>query len=279
MSSNNSLSELGNLLVSSLEYIDNYDNNQQRNKQSDIFYINTAGSKLTHAYEQIRNASEYADDHLFRQRAIRRFLARTLSFHEKTDISNTGEELVTELTLAGYINNGSMSNQDCKNIQSQIKRYYGSYWQYVKIEYSHTKCMQFKNWLLDVLSVRCEQIIQPNIRQVSFTQFAFTYLRNNITKDNISNLTGSSIKPEEYSIILYIAIQQALLKLGQATIRTSRPRITSSVYRSLPTHGTPSGISAATSLPIASRSLWEATIGLPSIAGIMPKTSSPITAS
>ena len=74
---------------------------------------------------------------------------------------------------------------------------------------------------MDVLSVRCEQIIQPNIRQVSFTQFAFTYLRNNITKDNISNLTGSSIKPEEYSIILYIAIQQALLKLGQATIRTS----------------------------------------------------------
>lgn len=221
MSSNNSLSELGNLLVSSLEYIDNYDNNQQRNKQSDIFYINTAGSKLTHAYEQIRNASEYADDHLFRQRAIRRFLARTLSFHEKTDISNTGEELVTELTLAGYINNGSMSNQDCKNIQSQIKRYYGAYWQYVKIEHSHTKCMQFKNWLLDVLSVRCEQIIQPNIRQVSFTQFAFTYLRHNITKDNISNLTGSSIKPEEYSIILYIAIQQALLKLGQATIRTS----------------------------------------------------------
>ena len=221
MSSNNSLSELGNLLVSSLEYIDNYDNNQQRNKQSDIFYINTAGSKLTHVYEQIRNASEYADDHLFRQRAIRRFLARTLSFHEKTDISNTGEELVTELTLAGYINNGSMSNQDCKNIQSQIKRYYGAYWQYVKIEHSHTKCMQFKNWLLDVLSVRCEQIIQPNIRQVSFTQFAFTYLRNNITKDNISNLTGSSIKPEEYSIILYIAIQQALLKLGQATIRTS----------------------------------------------------------
>ena len=96
MSNNNSLSELGNLLVSSLEYIDNYDNNQQRNKQSDIFYINTAGSKLTHAYEQIRNASEYTDDHLFRQRAIRRFLARTLSFHEKTDISNTGEELVTE---------------------------------------------------------------------------------------------------------------------------------------------------------------------------------------
>lgn len=70
MSSNNSLSELGNLLVSSLEYIDNYDNNQQRNKQSDIFYINTAGSKLTHAYEQIRNASEYADDHLFRQRLM-----------------------------------------------------------------------------------------------------------------------------------------------------------------------------------------------------------------
>lgn len=95
-----SLSPLGKLLASSLEHIDNYENRLQKIKQDDTFYVDTAGSKLTYAYEQIRNASEYADDHLFRRRAIRRFLTRTLSFHEKTNLANIAEELATELTLA-----------------------------------------------------------------------------------------------------------------------------------------------------------------------------------
>ncbi len=215
------LSPLGKLLASSLEHINNYERHLDSIKKGDAFYVDTAGSKLTSAYEQIRNASEYADDHLFRQRAIRRFFNRTLSFHDKTNISNLAEDLATELILAGYTTNGSISNANCKDIKAQIKRYYHAYWQYAKIERQHSKRQQFKAWILDVLSVRCEQIIQPNVRQFSFTHFAFTYLQNEITLETLQNQTGENIKPEEHSIILYIAIQQALLKLDNATIRTS----------------------------------------------------------
>ena len=216
-----SLSPLGKLLASSLEHIDNYENRLQKIKQDDTFYVDTAGSKLTYAYEQIRNASEYADDHLFRRRAIRRFLTRTLSFHEKTNLANIAEELATELTLAGYATNGSISNADCNEIKNHIKRYYHTYWQYTKIERSHNKRLRFKEWILDTLSVRCEQTIQPGVRQFSFTHFAFTYLQPEITLEILQEQAGETIKPEEHSIILYIAIQQALLKLDQATIRTS----------------------------------------------------------
>ena len=217
----NSLSPLGKLLASSLEHITKYEHRLSQSRQGDNFYVNTAGSSITHAYEQLRNASEYTDDHLFRQRAIRRFLTRTLSFHEKTNIAPLAEELITELTLAGYIKNSSVSHQNCKDIKHQIKRYYQAYWQYVKIERSLGKRQQFRSWILDVLSVRCEQIIQPNVRQFSFTHFAFTYLQQHIAVDTIENQINQKIDPHEHSIIIYIAIQQALLKLDRATIRTS----------------------------------------------------------
>lgn len=220
MKQDSSLSTLGQLLVSSLEQITTYESRLQKSRQRDTFYVNAAGGKLTTAYEQLRNASEYTNDNLFRQRAIRRFFARTLSFHEKTHFGNLAEELITELTMSGYITNSSLTRGDIKAIHNIIKRYYLAYWQYAKIERSHTKRQQFQSWILDVLSVRCEQTIQPAIRQLSFTHFAFTYLQPQIQPNMIKH-PSEVLAPEEYPIALYIAIQSALLKFDTASIRTA----------------------------------------------------------
>lgn len=220
MDTSSHLSPLGKLLVSSLAHIQLYDEHLQRNRQHDTLYVNAAGSTLTAAYEQLRNASEYANDNLFRQRAIRRFFARNLSFHDKTNIAHLAEELVTELTMAGYIRNNLLTCHEAKTLQQQIKRYYGAYWQYVKIESSHHKRQLFQKWLLDVMSVRCEQIIQPAVRNLAFSNFAFTYLQQHITYDMIAQ-PGEQLLTEEYPIVLYIAIQTAVLKLDTATIRTA----------------------------------------------------------
>ena len=69
--------------------------------------INVAGvgGMVSAAYEQLRNAAEYAQEHLLIQNAIRRFFVRNL-FILGIDRS-ISEELVIELTQAGYIKNNT----------------------------------------------------------------------------------------------------------------------------------------------------------------------------
>lgn len=97
-------------------------------------HVPTVGSKLSTAYEQLRNASEYAEDNLLRQRAVRRYLKRTLSFHDHIRTSQFAEELVTELTQAESIFQMTIRPKAIlKQSQTISKRYYNAYWQYVKI--------------------------------------------------------------------------------------------------------------------------------------------------
>ena len=67
-------------------------------------HINGAGRAITYAYEQLRNAAEYADDHLL-QFAIKRFFKRLFILRDENILKDSGEELIIELTLAGYIAN------------------------------------------------------------------------------------------------------------------------------------------------------------------------------
>src|SRR5664279_4083989 len=72
--------------------------------------INVAGvgRVVSAAYEQLRNAAEYAQEHLLIQNALRRFFIRSLSFHNHTHTDKSvAEELIVELTQSGYIKNNT----------------------------------------------------------------------------------------------------------------------------------------------------------------------------
>ncbi len=219
MKQENSLNSLGKLLIQSLNVIDDYETRLAHHHRSqDTIHVSTVGSRLTAAYEQLRNASEYSESNLLRQRAIHRFFVRTLSFHDKTSIKNIGDELLVELTQASYLPNNHLTPAELKSINSHIKRYYGAYWNYAKIEPTVAKRQRFKEWMIDVLSVRCEQVLQSNIRSVSFTNFAYTYLQPILPIEELIE-TEENILPEDYPILIYIAIQKTILKLNLATIR------------------------------------------------------------
>lgn len=214
------LSQLGKLLFDSLTKIDAYESSLAKQREKETIHVPTVGSKLSTAYEQLRNASEYAEDNLLRQRAVRRYLKRTLSFHDHIRTSQFAEELVTELTQAEYLPNDHTTKGDIKAISDHIKRYYNAYWQYVKIEPSSKKRQQFQEWVLDVLSVRCEQVLQSNLRQLSFAHFAFTYLQPQLDIPKLIR-AGEKIDPADHTIILYIAIQRAILKADTASVRAA----------------------------------------------------------
>ncbi|MFZ2544934.1 MAG: hypothetical protein WAW80_03080 [Candidatus Saccharimonadales bacterium] len=220
MNTQTQLSQLGLSLVDSLHKIDTYERNILANKGRETIRIPTVGSAISTAYEQLRNASEFAEDELLQQRAIRRYLKRELSFHTKIPTNKLAEELVTELTQAEYLQNDHTTKSDIKAISDSIKVYYGAYWKYVEREPNYTKRTLFQNWILDVLAVRAEQTLQSHFRQLMFAHFAFSYLNGKVPMKKM--VRGSEkIKPDDYTILLYIAIHSAILKSDQATIRVA----------------------------------------------------------
>lgn len=214
------LSNLGKLLVDSLQKIDQFEDAVAAKKKNNPIHIPTVGSKLSSAYEQLRNASEYTEDNLLRTRAIRRYYKRTLSFHDRINTQSLAEELVTELTQSGYLPNDHITEEEIKSLSAYIKQYYNAYWQYRKIENNLDARNKFASWTLDILSVRSEQLFHSNVRQLYFTQLAFAYYSKQIDLNSLIR-DGENISQDDLPLLLYIAIQKAILKLDHSTIRTA----------------------------------------------------------
>lgn len=174
------------------------------------FHVVGAGRTITSAYEQLRNATEYTEDHLLLQRAIRRFYKRLFLSPNSDDTKASGEELVTELTLAGYLANDSVSSATIKEISELAVNY-----RYAYDQIDQSLGSRVDDWTIDVLAVEVEaKLSSPWLRDV-FVQFAFkTFLD---AFDPIGILNGS--ESEDYELALYAAVYRSLLKSDEATIR------------------------------------------------------------
>src|SRR5690606_10964440 len=169
-----------------------------------------AGRALTSAYEQLRNAAEYTEDHLLLQRAIRRFYRRLFLAPSQADIESSGEELVTELTLAGYLPNDSVAKSTANELSSLASDYYYAYKQIDRLAGGRLDA-----WTLDVLAVEVEaRLSSPQLRDV-FVQFAFDYFLETFDPSGIFK----NGKSADYELTLYAAVHRSLLKSDEATIR------------------------------------------------------------
>lgn len=220
MNHQSQLSQLGESLVDSLQKIEAYEAQLLAHRENDTVHVPKVGSTLSTAYEQLRNASEYSEGDLLQQRAIRRFLKRSLSFHAKVSTAHLGDELVAELTQAEYLQNDHTSKGDVHAIAHHIKRYYDAYWSYAETVHSAAKRHVFQEWLLDVLAVRCEQTLQSHIRQLHFAHFAFTNMYEKLDLHQVKR-KHEHIENDDLPIVLYVAVHRALLKSDNATIRTA----------------------------------------------------------
>lgn len=177
------------------------------------------GRVVTAAYEQLRNAAEYTQEHLLRQRAIRRFYARNLQFHTESKIDNAiADELVIELTQAGYIANNSLPVSVTEQLRGAISRHYGNFWRMrqagVTYEYSLSLA-------LDLLSVDSERLLGEDPAQTAFTVFAYRHYLSVLPKDAV--LAGSNT--DHYEDSLFVAVHKALRKSDLAVIRHDMQRM------------------------------------------------------
>lgn len=209
---------LGDLLRQSIQNISSYDTYLQSTKHEETVHVANVANVILFAYEQLRNASENIEDHLLLQRAILRFYRRTLAFSDKRVPKSLGEELITELTQAEYLPNDSIPVSMINQLDELISEYYDLFWK-LRHEKPAVSVRQAEQWVLDVLSVKSEQLFNNPIRILSFAHFAHAHFTKLIEYETLI-LPEESIDPADYPTLLYIAIHRALLKSDDANIRS-----------------------------------------------------------
>lgn len=187
--------------------------NQETRSGATKVHIAGAGGTLTAAYEQLRNAAEYAEEHLLLERAIRRFYRRLFMLRDTGLLQKSGEELAVELTLAGYLPNDSITEETVAAISKLATEYYAAY-EALSGNRKYSRA-QADEWTLDVLAVRVEWLLNDHSQTGAYVQFVHEYF---LGSTDFTALLGTASADSETG--LYVAIHRALLKSDRGVIRT-----------------------------------------------------------
>jgi hypothetical protein len=171
------------------------------------------GGTIVAAYEQFRNAAEYTEEHLLLQRAIRRYYKRLFLSQDRNQLAHSAEELIVELTLAGYLANDSIPHKLLSTIDSLATVYFDAHVQLQLQNNTHFK----EAWTLDVLSVRVEDTLHDLTDENIFAQLCFDHFISTIDMNTLTKDTNTS----DAEPALFVAIHRSLLRSGDATIRTA----------------------------------------------------------
>lgn len=181
----------------------------KQERDAEMFHVIGAGGTISFVYEQVRNAAENTEDHLLMQRAIRRFYKRVFMVDDISQIESTGEELITELTLSGYLPNDSVPASKVKSISALAHRYFQAY---MALERRGGEKQQA--WSVDVLSIEIDQLLRGRSSRDAFEQFMFDHFRSTVHDSIVAD-------GKDFEILLFVAIHRSLLKSNDAIIRWS----------------------------------------------------------
>lgn len=199
------------------------------NTQGELIQVPGTGKAISSAYEQLRNAAEYTEEHLLLQRAIRRFYNRNISFFtERRSVGQMGEELIVELTQAGYLHNKSISGDTAKRITALVEHYLHTYHQ---LRAAHISRDEASEWVLDLMSVETEEYLNPHSELNAFAYTAYQHFLQLFPRERLATT------PEEldtYEISLYIGVHKAMLKSDTANVRFDLMRMYGQTPHNLP---------------------------------------------
>lgn len=176
----------------------------------DTIHVDGVGSRLSFAYEQLRNAAEYSEQHLLLRRSIERFLQRNINFRRFTPL---GQELVIELTQARYLKNDSIAKRTVQQIdeilQGFIDLYHGT------LTAGERNRTVAAGWVLQAASVHIEQALMPQPRTRPFVDFAYRHYFEAIDDQAfVQDIDGV-----RYQMAVYCAVHRAIMKSDMATVR------------------------------------------------------------
>jgi hypothetical protein len=160
----------------------------------------TAGAYFL--YEQVRNAVEYREQHLFLRGAIERFLLRELKTGSTEGI---GFELIRELTKTRYLTNDSVTEDELAYLDYLVGRY-GAL-QDAAQRHGGADPEATATAVVQLLSVELGRTLHPNPSEAAIVEFTYA-----------SFVRHAEVGKED-QLALYAAAHKALLKSDVATIR------------------------------------------------------------
>lgn len=229
MSATHTHQSLLRLLEQQLEAARDHDESVRANNSTgQIIQVPGTGKAISSAYEQLRNAAEYTEEHLLLQRAIKRFYRRSFSFFAKRKMKNMGEELIVELTQAGYLSDGQFSQETASKINALSATYMHVYAELREARISRDEAGE---WVLSLLSVEVESLLNPHSSHNALTYVAYQHYLEVFPREML--ITEES-EADTYEISLYIAVHQALLKSDIGIVRHDLMRMYQQSPQNLP---------------------------------------------
>lgn len=175
--------------------------------------VPTVGRTVSSAYEQLRNAAEYSEEHLLLQRAIKRFYRLNI-FTAKRKHASLNLELISELVLAGYLENNSISKSAVTQLDAILASYMTAYDQLIA---QSAKRERVEGWVLACLSSDVEGLLRSHSRRHALVAVAYQYFSQAIDRDYYKQSADNS----GFELCLYMAVHQALLKSDIDIVRAN----------------------------------------------------------
>ena len=188
---------------------------KEAEKTAEKVHVVGAGSVITAAYEQLRNAAEYTEEHLLLRKAINRYFTRAFLTRSPEAISQSGDELITELTYAGYLKNDSISETALRMINTLASEYHAAY-QHVQAQ-RRVSSAKSDAWTVEVLSAEVAGVLRETRVKDVFAQFAFDYYKQQEAPTKLFD----SDAPQDFDPALYVAVHRSLLKSDDPIIRNA----------------------------------------------------------
>ena len=186
--------------------------NAEEEIEGDLINVANVGSIVAFASIPLRNSAEYTQEHLLRQRAIRRFLLRNISLRTNQKIEKSlAEEIIIELTQAGYIENNTVPRSSLTKISQSLIKHYDNYWRMNP----HTLKANAEEWTFDLMSVEIEAIIADDKKLQIYQYFAYQHYKKVVDEESYRHLG----EIQNFDLSLYIAVHKILLKSDLSTIR------------------------------------------------------------
>jgi hypothetical protein len=179
------------------------------------YHVSSVGGTVGNTYEKIRNSTEYTEDHLLLQRAIRRYLYRNLFIDIRINDPQLVEEMVVELTHGGYLPDNSVTTAQIHELGRIISKFYAIS---QEMSQSGTSMQKIQVWVMDILSVECEWVFNDPSYLLGYSHFAQRHILSKIGApydDGQAYYDTNNI-----SFIYHIAVLRNLLKADRAAIRT-----------------------------------------------------------
>lgn len=159
------------------------------------------------AYEQLRNAVEYQEQHLLMRSSISRFLTRTFN-GQQTKHESLGFEVVRELTKARYLANGTVAQSTVELLNQRLLRYRQLYTASLPAFKDQQQLFQL---IVGIASADTQRILLPNQAQDAIINFTYHSYQGH-TDPN------SHLESAEDATALYAAVHKALLRSDKPTI-------------------------------------------------------------